>query len=431
MKKITISLLLLTVATTAAFSQDYKKVRTPLTIFLAVPMASDSKLEEAKTEIDKLSSDSKAQGKAETYLLQSEIYGSIAGNEALKKKYPNAASQGLVFLKKYLEADPSAAKYKEDNYVGINAIYNYFFDRGYTFFKEKSWDSAYVNFKPMVEMGDIMVKNKWTTSTFDTTAYKLAGISAQNANKEADAVQYYERMAALKLKGEDLEHIYVFLPQYYSKQKNEVEFKKHIALGKEIYPDKPWDQLEFEYITGNLSLADIAKKFDDDLASNSLSSAAATNYGDFFFNDKKIKDLKPEDKKLYTERAAKAFSKSFELDPSNTLSGYNAAVANYVIWGDADDAALAIKGITPEIKSKRAQADKVALAASDKAIEALEKAYKLLDEKATKSNLEKNSLKNAAKSLANLYMWRRDKSKGKATEYDMYDKKFQAYDKKY
>ncbi len=429
MKKITISLLLLFVASSAAFSQDYKKVRTPLTIFLTI--GGESKLDEAKTEIDKLSTDPKGQGKVETYLLQSEIYGSITSNESLKKKYPDAAYRGLEALKKYLEAEPSAAKYKEDNYVGINAIYNYFFDKGYNLFKAKSWDSAYQNFKPMVEIGDIMVKNKWTTSTFDTTAYKLAGISAQNANKEAEAVQYYEKMAALKLKGEDLEHIYVFLPQYYSKQKNEAEFKKYISLGKELYPDKPWDQLEFEYISGNLSLGDIAKKFDEDLSANTLSSAAAMNYGDFFFNDKKIKDLKPEDKKPYLERAAKAFSKAFETDPKNILAGYNAAVSYYVIWGDADDAALAIKGITSEIKSRRAQADKVALAASDKAIESLEKAYKLLDEKADKTNLEKNSTKNAAKSLANLYMWRRDKAKGKAAEYDMYDKKFQFYDKKY
>lgn len=429
MKKITISFLLLVVANVATFAQDYKKVRSPLNTFLL--LGTDAKLEEAKNELDKLSSDPKAQAKAETFLLATEIYGSVSMNNTLKDKYPQAAMKGLESLKKYLSMEPTAEKFKEDNYVGVNAIYNSFFDKGYNYFKVKSWDSAYTLLKPMVEMGDIMVKNKWTTSAFDTTAYKLAGIAAQNANKEDDAIIYYEKMAGLKIKGEDVEHIYVFLPQYYSKRKNELEFKKHIVLGKEVYPDKPWDQLEFEYITGNFSPADISQRFDDEYNGNSLTAPLAMNYGDYFMNDKKLKELKPEDKKPYTEKAAKSFIKAYELDAKNVLAIYNAAVINYVLWGDADDAALAIRGITADIKNRRAQADKVAMAAADKALELLEKAYKLLDDNAAKTNLEKNSEKNAAKFLANLYLWKRDKSKGKPTDYDMYDKKFQSFDKKY
>ena len=154
MKKITISFLLLIVANVATFAQDYKKVRTPLNTFLL--LGTDAKLEEAKNELDKLSLDPKAQAKAETFLLATEIYGSVSMSNSLKDKYPQAALKGLESLKKYLSMEPTAEKFKEDNYVGVNAIYNSFFDKGYNFFKAKSWDSAYTLLKPMVSKGEVV-----------------------------------------------------------------------------------------------------------------------------------------------------------------------------------------------------------------------------------------------------------------------------------
>ena len=430
MKKITIGLMLLVAGNNAVFSQDFKKVKNPLTIFLT--LGGDAKLEEAKTEVDKLMADPKAQGKAEAYLLKTEVYGSIASGDALKTKYPLAGQEALPSLKKYLELEPDFAKYKEDNYAGVNGIYTSFYNEGIKNYNVKNWDSAYSSFKGVVDVSDIMIKNKWTAVTFDTTAYLFAGITSQNANKEEESLKYYEKLASLKVKGKDYEHIYVFLPQYYSKKKDEAQFKRVLALGKEVYPEKTfWNDLEFEYITNNLSLSEISKKFDEQLAANQLKADNAMDFGNFFFNDKKIKDLKPEERKPYTDRAVQSFNKALELDPKNVLASYNVAVSAYVIWEDAADAATAIKGITADIKTRRAQADKVAMSAGDKAVDALEKAYKMLDEKADKSKVEKNSQSSTAKFLANLYSWKRDKSKGKAAEYDMYDKKMQFYDKKY
>lgn len=430
MKKITIGLLLLMVSNVTVFAQDLKKVRNALTLsFIA---GGDAKLEEAKAEIDKAQADPKATAKVDYYLLRAEIYGLIAGNEALKAKYPDAAKQGLPALKKYLEMEPSFEKFKEDNYAGINGIYSAFFNNGINDFNAKNWDAAYANFKDVVEVSDIMIKNKWTTSVFDTTANLYAGISSQNANKEDESLKYYEKLADMKLKAKDYEHIYVFLPQYYTKKKDEANFKKYLNLGKQVYPEKTfWNDMEFEYITSNLLLAEITKKFDDDFAANKLTSETAMDYGNFFFNDKRIKELKPEEKKMFTEKATAAFKKASELDPANVLATYNVAISYYVQWEEAADAASNIKGITPEIKAKRAQADKEAIAASDRAIDPLEKAYKQLDEKIDKSKIEKNSETTSAKFLAAIYAWRRDKAKGKAAEYDMYDKKMQFYDKKY
>jgi hypothetical protein len=55
----------------------------------------EAKLEEAKTEFDKVAADPKAQDNVETYLLKTEIYGTIAGNEKLKQNIP------MLMLRRY------------------------------------------------------------------------------------------------------------------------------------------------------------------------------------------------------------------------------------------------------------------------------------------------------------------------------------------
>src|SRR3954453_10723815 len=146
MKRITIGFLLLIVMATAAKAQDFKKVRSNL-LLSQVGTAGASKLEDAKTELDKTMADPKAASNAEAYLLKAEVYGSIAGNPALKEKYPNADLEGLEALKKYLELEPNEAKLKEDKYTGINGIYGSLFASGVKAYNAKSWDSAYDKFK--------------------------------------------------------------------------------------------------------------------------------------------------------------------------------------------------------------------------------------------------------------------------------------------
>src|SRR5690349_21383217 len=100
MKRITIVFLSLFALATTVKAQDVKKVRTTFTL-AQIPNAGAQKLEDSKTEIDKVLADSKNQGSAEAWALKTEIYGLIAGNEALKAKYPDANVQALEALKKY------------------------------------------------------------------------------------------------------------------------------------------------------------------------------------------------------------------------------------------------------------------------------------------------------------------------------------------
>jgi len=430
MKKITVSFLLLAAITSGVKAQDYKKVREALTLAQVPGNAGQGKLEEAKAQLDKVIADPKAQGNAETYLLKAEVLGSIAGNEALKAKYPTADVEAFQALKKYLELEPTEAKLKEDRYVGVNSIYGSMFSTGVKYYNAKNWDSASTKFKDVAELGDIMTSRKWTTSAFDTTSYLYAGVTAQNAKKNDDAAKYYSKIADHKIGGKDYEGIYDFLTKYYLNGNKQAEFTKYLAIAKELYPtNNIWKDLEFANTTDNASLDDMVKKFQDADAAKTVDAKGYLDYGDFFINNKKIKDLDPSQRAQYTDKAFYAFSKASDLDTANGLSSYNAGVAAYSLFEDASDSARKIKGVTAAIKSKRAAADKQADSAADRSITWLEKSFNTLSSKTNRTVTEKNVVGKTADILYNLYTYQRDRSKVIAPKnYDKYDAKVKFYD---
>jgi hypothetical protein len=430
MKRITIGFLLLTIIGSGVKGQDYKKVRESLALAQVPGNAGQSKLEDAKAQLDKVAADPKADGNAETYLLKTEVYGTIAGNEALKAKYPNADVEALQALKKYLELEPNEAKLKEDRYAGVNQAYSSLFSSGVKYYNDKNWDSAYAKFKNVVELGDILTSRKWTTSAFDTTSYLYAGVTAQNAKKNDEAAKYYSKIADRKIAGKDYEGIYDFLTKYYLNNNNQAEFKKYLALAKELYPSNTsWNDLEFANSTDNASVEDMVKKFEAADAAKTIDAKAYLDYGDYFINSKKIKELDPAQKAPYTYKAFYAFSKAAELDTANGLTSYNAGVAAYSLFEDASDSARKIKGVTAAIKAKRAAADKQADSAADRSITWLEKSFNTLSNKANRTGVEKNVVGKTADILYNLYTYKRDRSKAlNPKDYDKYDAKVKFYD---
>jgi hypothetical protein len=391
-----------------------------------------AKIEAAKAELDKVMTDPKAATNMETYLLQAEIMGAIAGDSSLKAKYPNAGSEAFDALKKYLQAEPSGAKYKADNFAGINNMIQSFATAGAKNFSTKSWDSAFVNYKNLVELSDTLISKGWSNSKFDTISNFYAGAAAQNAKRDDDAAHYYARLANQKVGDKDYEFLYQYLVDYYTKKKDAVNFEKYISLAKSIYPqNKIWNQFEDIYMQDNLTAEEMAKKFDEGNTAKTLNASQYTSFGEYFINDKKIKELAPAKKDEYINRSFLAFTKAYELEPTNGLLANNAGVAAFNMFEEKSETRFAIKGTTPAIKAKQAEADKIVDVAADKAIEWLEKGYKTIDAKADKTNTDKNSAKSSAKLLSILYDYKKQRSKGKAAEYDKYDAKFKFYDTKY
>ena len=103
MKKILL-VLMFAVAAQIASAQDFKKLQN--TILL-------QKWEDAKTEVDKLGNDPKAQAKAEFYYYKAKIYAVLFKEAALRAKYPNAGDVAAAALEKYGSMDAGYTKIKD------------------------------------------------------------------------------------------------------------------------------------------------------------------------------------------------------------------------------------------------------------------------------------------------------------------------------
>jgi hypothetical protein len=218
--------------------------------------------------------------------------------------------------------------------------------------------------------------------------------------------------------------------KYYLNSNNQAEFTKYLALAKEAYPKNTlWNDLAFANTTDNSAVEDVVKKFETEDAAKSLSATNYLDYGDYFINNKKIKDLEPAKRSEFTNKAYYSFAKAAELDTANGIASYNAGVAAYTMFEDASDTRVKIKGTTPDIKAKQSAADKVADAAADKSIQSLEKSFATLSSKATRSNIERNCLSKSTDLLYNLYEYKKNRARGtNPKDYDKYDAKSKYYD---
>lgn len=425
MKKFAIAFSFLLVSGAFVQAQDLKKAKAAYTLATIKP----ENLEIAKTEVDKLVTDEKAGKLAESYLLKMQVYSKIAANEALLAKYPTADVEAFTALNKYLELEPNEEKLKADRYDGINNVYNSFFQQGVKLYKAEQWDKSFDKFKNMAAMGDMLISHKWSTSPFDTTSYLYAAATAQNAKLDADAVKYYSKLADIKVNGKDYEGVYEYLTKYYLNHPNDEQFKKYIGLAKEVYPTNTlWKDIEFEYTKKNTDLATFVSKFDAEDAANTLSSEAYFDYGNYFANDDKIKDLPEAERAKYTKKAQVAFEKAYSKDTSNGIAAYNAGVTAYSNWESVAQAAKDIKGTTADVKVKKTAANKQAFEAADISIAWLEKAHRSLLAKTDRSNLERGLLNKSVDLLYNVYEYKRDMSRGvNPKDYDAYDAKLTYY----
>jgi len=403
---------------------------------------STQKYEEAKSEIDKLAADPKASDKPETYLWQLSIYAELYSDSTLKTKYPDAGKQAWDALNKYIEKDPQLTKLKEnsaENGNGLRALsllYGQSFNYGRSSFQNKDWNGAFDYFSLCQRVSELIGKYGLNTNgkyTIDTTVVLYAGYSAQNANKPAEAASRYKSLADWKINEKDFEDIYKFILDYDMHQKNDTSFKKYLAVAKELYPnDVPvWNQIEMNYMSSNSSLKDIMAKYKTDDASGKLKEDDYITYAESFAQPQKaqLDQLDSTQQKEIKLMAADAFMKAYNLNNSNGLYAFNAGVLYYSIFGQLDDQYYNLRGESAALKAQREAVVKDQQDVAAKAIEWLEKGYNALKAKPNREKNESSSLNRAVDYLANLYLWKRDKSRGANTkDYDAFDAKYKQFD---
>jgi hypothetical protein len=434
-------------------AQDLKKVQTNYIL---------NKMDEAKTEIDKVMADPKQQSKAEALYWKAKVYAVLYKEPALFAKYPNAGKEADEAFKKYAAADPAFAQVKEKGAEGFFDIYSTSFANGVKMFNEKKWDDAIKYFNQSVEYSDYIFQNKWSNSTvpFDTTSILYLAYAYQNASKTADAAKYYARLADSKVAGENYIDIYKFLASHYTIVKNEEMFRKYLTISKELYPKFPWEEFEIDYMDQNLSLTQKSDLYDKEDAAGNMSELKYLQFGDIFVNAKnKEKGLDSLQQLAYTKKGGEAFKKAYAKNNQNAIAAFNVGVIYYNIFGEYDDeyssnirqmqalnSAFAEKPAEKDPKKKTAAEaaqkeklepykkanaviEKPLMENLDISLEWLEKSFLILKDKANKSNTEKNIANKSVDFLANLYAYKRDRLKGKDPKaFDEYEAKYKQYD---
>lgn len=433
-------------------AQDYKKVQNALIL---------GRVEDAKTEIDKLATDPKAQAKAETYMLKGKIYAAIFKTPELSAKYANAGAEAEAALKKYQEMDPTFAVAKEKD--GLGAYFDMYFGfitRGTGNFNDKDWANAGENFATAIRYIDQIIENKWTSNNLkmDTTSILYAAYAFQNAKKLETAAGYYQRLADNKISDTNFIDVYRFLLDYYSSsQKDEVKFKKNLALANEVFPDKSkeWEYYEMDLLE-SYDLKTKTEMYDKEDAAGTLTENKYLLFGESFANAKNKDDLDSATAAKYSNKSIEAFKKAFAKNSNNAIAAFNVGVVSYNTFATLDDMVRdnirsvqrinAEKPVEKDPKKKAAVEAKAkaetepylkanaALEPSitqqvDQAIEWLQKAYAILKDKSNKTNNEKSVINRTVDWLANLYAYKRDRARGKDNAaFDAFEAKYKEFD---
>lgn len=399
------------------------------------------KYDKAKEEVDKWVADPKIKDKDKpaAYLWKLLIYSTLYSDSSLTNQYPDANTQALDAFEKYKAADPSLKAMRDGHFeAGIGNLYAASFNYGKNAFQNKDWDKAYTSFAESETLGNFLLTNKLSssTSTLDTATVLFTAYAAQNSKKLDTAAMLYGRLADVKIGGQEYEDIYKFLVEYYSQKKDDANFKKYLATAKELYPNNNvWTQYEMNAMTSNAKLPDLYQSYLKDAAAGSMNEDKLIGYAEALATNEQsqMEGIDSAQKINIKLGAAQAFAKAFEMNGKNGLYAYNTGVIYYGVFNDLDDRYHSFTGESAALKAKRSETAKMQSAYGDTAAEWLEKGLPILKDKQDRTKQETSVLNYTVRDLANIYQWKRDRTKadGNSKDYDKYDAMYKKYDDLY
>lgn len=421
------------------------------------------KIAEARAEIDKAIADPKFSGKPEPYYWKSRIYAAIYRDPASREKTPNAKMIADEAFAKYQQLDPSFNFVNEMGQDGPNGYFDMYqacFAEGVRAFNGKKWDSAAYFFTSSVNSYDLIYKNKWTAAKtpFDTTSILYLGYSLQNAQKPAEAVEQYTRLADNRVADEAYIDMYRYTLNHFTVTKNEAQFKKYLAVSKELFPTELWDEFDMDYIDKNLTLAEKTALYDAESAAGTLNEFKYLQFGDWFANVRnKEKDMDSAQIAMYNMKSSDAFQKAYALNNKNAAAAFNAGLIYYNNFGDYSDKysdnirtlqqlnankppadkdpkkrpaqEAKFKEQTDAVKKLNTDLEKPINENIEASIGWLEKAVDNLKGRTDLTRTEKMVFERSLDFLANMYEYKRDKMRGKDLKlFDLYDAKYKEYE---
>lgn len=423
-------------------AQNYDAIKTLVTL---------TQYKKAKEDLDKAWTNAKFVSKPEAYILKSAVYAGMAVDPSIKgtPAGDQLAGEADAAFTKYRELDPTLALMADPVYQnGPINIYSSYFSSGYKDYEAKNWQSGFQKFKKVVDYADLLIAKKIIQNMpADTNSLLLAGITAESAGMKDEAIKYYGRIADLKAGGKDFEGIYRFMVNYYAGKKDDVNFEKYRALGKELYPNSEfftYDKVDFA-----VGLEEDFNKrigaLEETVAKDPTNYKATLLLGELIWdtlNSRKEGAVLPSNAAELEGKMIKSLTKAGEMKPDDELP--------YIYIGDhyinksiavndereahVNDMKKRTKPGTQPSKddvAKRDALDAKYASSLDMAREPYEKAAAVLAKKEKLTGQQKQQYKKIAGYLGDIYQNKAVKAKGNAADVAKYSAEKKKWDDVY
>ena len=373
--------------------------------------------DDAKGLVDKFLATEKNAKNAKGWYYKGYIYGELAKQE--KNAGTNIRMEAFEAYKKYQELDPKNAMMKDNQNVELFSLYNAYFDEAVSKYNLKKYDEALQSFKNAMAVeqyvqGKGYSYNNFSFAALDTQLIQNTALAAYLAKKNDEAAIYYKKLADAKVGGESFQEIYQFLVDYYAEKKDDVNKKKYLALGKELYPESDyWCDAELKEAG-----EDVKKRFAkyEEMINGSCNSYTIHyNYAAELFNYLYTGDQKPSDYAVTQMKLESIITKLLTIKKSASEANLLMARHMYNMVFDIQDSITAIKGVKPDdVKKKTAYSTQI----NKKYDELLPYAAAVENMYAGKTGL-KNREKGDLKVAYNLILsyWENKKDQAKIKEY--------------
>jgi len=381
-------------------------------------LAGKKQWDKAKEAVDKHLAVEKNAKVGDGWYLKAIIYNNIARDANFSKQFPAAREEAFNAYKKYLEVDKNAFEGKLNQHGVLFDLASNYLQTATDAFNAKRFEESLNEFMKAEKLQEYIVGQNFMYGNFafaayDTQLYLNIAAAAVNAKKDDVALQYYEKIADKKIKGESYEEIYRYLVDQYHKRGDKVKMEKYLALGKEVYPqDEFWCQI------GVSEAWDDKKKlftvFEELINGSCGTYTNYYNYAVELFNYSFAGDKRPEDFATQQAKVPEMIKKALAIKPTVEA---NMLMSRYYFGhiNDHFDALNAVKGSKPEDVKKRTDLNAQLNKRYEEMIPYAMAAYEELNAKGTLKASEKGQMKIVLNMIVEY--WDRKKNTAKSKEY--------------
>lgn len=386
----------------------------------------DGNLKAAKSYINMAAVDEKTSEDAKTWFTKGNIYYALAKKDSLNATGQLYRDTAFAAYQKCLKLDPKFTNMLLTSYKPLSDLYVDYWKYGANGFNSKNYEAAFHAFKKVKAVNDYMNKlDLGMGSKIDTMAILNIGNAAYNWGKKDTAVTYYQQLADIDYKKESF--IYKVLLQEY-RDKDEAKFFATLNKAKKLFPnDKDFANEEISYYNSKGETDKLVSKLEEVVAQDPQNYNAILNLAisyDNLANPRDTGSAMPANHEELLQKAITYYKKAIELKPEGYAANFNLGLMYYNAAAHIGSKLGALtssdrdKGIQDTLLKKQNEY-------LDLALPYLQKAFTVLDAKATLDPNELVAYKNAIIGLQGVYA-----RQSKMDKYNELKKKMEAADSK-